>query len=65
MQETNLIEAGQPVEAVANETIAPPAPSMTLCSYGKKAYPGGTGPSEDVGRHSRTHPSPALSLSRS
>ena len=36
MQETNLIVQEQPVEAVANETIAAPAPTMTLCSYGNK-----------------------------
>ena len=36
MQETDLIEQGQPVEAVADEIIAAPAPTMTLCSYGNK-----------------------------
>jgi len=36
MQETNLIEQGQRVEAVASEIIAAPAPTMTLCSYGSK-----------------------------
>ena len=36
MQETNLIVQEQPVEAVANEAIAAPAPTMTLCSYGNK-----------------------------
>ena len=36
MQETNLIEQGQRVEAAASEIIAAPAPTMTLCSYGNK-----------------------------
>jgi hypothetical protein len=36
MQETNLIEQGQPVEAVASEIIAAPGPTMTLCSYRNK-----------------------------
>jgi len=36
MQETNLIEQGQRVEAVASETSPAPAPTMTLCSYGNK-----------------------------
>jgi hypothetical protein len=35
MQETNLIEQGQPVEAITSQ-IPTPAPSMTLCSYGNK-----------------------------
>ena len=35
MQETNLIEQGQPGEAGGTETEAP-APTMTLCSYGSK-----------------------------
>src|SRR5215469_1569161 len=36
MQETNPIVQEQPVEAVADEIIAAPAPTMTLCSYGNK-----------------------------
>ena len=36
MQETNFIDQEQPLEAVANQTIAAPAPTMTLCSYGNK-----------------------------
>ena len=36
MQETNLIERGQPVESVASEIIPVPAPIVTLCSYGNK-----------------------------
>ena len=35
MQETNLIEQGQPVSAVVNPVPAR-APTMTLCSYGSK-----------------------------
>ena len=35
MQETNVIEQSQPIEAVGTE-IAAPAPTMTLCSYGNK-----------------------------
>ena len=35
MQEANVIEQSQPVEAVGTE-IAAPAPTMTLCSYGNK-----------------------------
>src|SRR6516165_6621589 len=36
MQETNLIERGQPVESVASEIIPVPAPIVTLCAYGNK-----------------------------
>ena len=35
MQETNLIEQGQPVERTRTE-MPVPAPTMTLCSYGNK-----------------------------
>ena len=36
MQETNVIEQGQPIEAVASEVIPAPAPTMTLCFYSNK-----------------------------
>ena len=35
MHETNLIEQDRPVEAIVNPAL-PPAPTMTLCSYGTK-----------------------------
>ena len=35
MQETNLIEQGQPVERTRTE-MPVPAPTMTLCSYGNR-----------------------------
>ena len=35
MQETNVIEQGQPIERTGTE-IPVPAPTMMLCSYGNK-----------------------------
>ena len=35
MHETTLIEQDRPVEAMVNPAL-PPAPMMTLCSYGTK-----------------------------
>ena len=36
MQEVDVNDQVQSIEAVANEVISPPAPTMTLCSYGNK-----------------------------
>ena len=36
MQEVDVIDQVQSIEAVASEVISPPAPTMTLCSYGNK-----------------------------
>jgi hypothetical protein len=36
MQETNVIEQGQPMESAATQTGPAAAPTMTLCSYGNK-----------------------------
>jgi|SRR5215469_18608798 len=36
MQEINVTEHGQAIQAVASETRTPGAPTMTLCSYGNK-----------------------------
>jgi len=51
MQETNLIVQEQPVEAVANEAISTCSDHDAVLLR-QQAYPGGTGPSEDAGRHS-------------
>ena len=36
MQEVDVNDQVQPIEAVASEVISPPAPTMTLCSYCNK-----------------------------
>ena len=36
MQEVDVNDQVQSIEAVASEVISPPAPTMTLCSYGNK-----------------------------
>ena len=36
MQETNVIEHGQAIQALASEITPAAAPSVTLCSYGNK-----------------------------
>ena len=36
MQEVDVNGQVQSIEAVASEVISPPAPTMTLCSYGNK-----------------------------
>ena len=59
MQNTNVIEQGQPVERTGTE-IPVPAPTMTLCCYGNKLTreelaqvktPAGTAETSDTLRH--------------